>query len=556
MKFIIGTMILLTAFSLNAQNLINDILFIDEAGLRSLPGQNFILPLPADNDTLVLTVNTGELFTEMYKAHNILNNPQINVSEPANYTTLHIAAFPTDPFQYTLRASRILREYFKKNGSLELYLDPKIRIEDYVFFPALGSTPIINALIYAIANFYSDQQFLVVEQIPFFSGHAASVTNFKYPNVTFQPYRNPDEVKPLPGQKVIEFVTSPNNPNGDCRKPNPLINADIILADFAFAVPAYGRFGDGCKENNLEWIREARDAGKLVYSFGTASKQFGKTGERVGYIWLDFTNQGVERSGIKTTDIFPFFANFIAAGGFFSSQAGYLFLDTISALTTNRKANRSIFRDLNATINERQRLLEVELKDRYGDLNVELVSVPGSPTAFFKFSNIPFPANQIFQDTNTYVSNGLAYGEDSSFVRINLTGPSFDMATFLNRLANKPHKYSPEEVFFSSAHKCECRIITHNQSPYDLTPGNCQLNVDTSDGDVIIRLVDFTSFTQYFPININKISKDCNKVFIQSEEECTYFTSGSQSYFWEQTGFFERGKWKKLLRDDEDIDEE
>ena len=128
------------------------------------------------------------------------------------------------------------------------------------------------------------KNFSFVEQAPFYLGHPNAVTGiFNYPNARFLAFHDPSEIAASPGEVLVEFVTSPNNPDGKFRK--PLTQAQIIIADFVFASSAFGDDGKGYVDKNIAWIKEARSQVERVFSFNSASKQFGKTGARCGYIW-------------------------------------------------------------------------------------------------------------------------------------------------------------------------------------------------------------------------------------------------------------------------------
>lgn len=111
-----------------------------------------------------------------------------------------------------------------------MFFDP--RETNYAFCPSNGSLQIIFALVYAIATTEPQKQFLFVEKIPYYSFHEHAVTFRPYPNARFQGFNDPSEVKPKPNETVVEFVTSPNNPDGTFRK--PYTQANIIIADLVF----------------------------------------------------------------------------------------------------------------------------------------------------------------------------------------------------------------------------------------------------------------------------------------------------------------------------------
>ena len=159
---------------------------------------------------------------------------------------------------------------------------------DYIFSPSNGSLQIIFALVYAIANSEPDKKFLFVEKIPFYSFHEHAINYRPYANARFQGFKDPSEIKPNSNETVVEFVTSPNNPDGEFRK--PYTDAKIIIADFVFASPSFGSDGTGYIKENLLWISKARTEGKHVFAFNSVSKALGRPGSRLGYMWFPMSD--------------------------------------------------------------------------------------------------------------------------------------------------------------------------------------------------------------------------------------------------------------------------
>ncbi|MBS0652462.1 MAG: hypothetical protein JSR39_02930 [Verrucomicrobia bacterium] len=208
---------------------------------------------------IYLQPNTAQLFTELYQAYGLLNPPAKTIIESALYLdqSTYPSILPMQPSNQAIfdHASGVLSEFHRRVGDLELYLDP--HNPKPFFYTAAGSKQLIVALVYGIVMSEPQKKFLFVEQAPFYSGHPNAVTElFNYPNARFQAFHDPAEIKLEPGEVLVEFVTSPNNPDGKFRK--PLTDASIIIADFVFASSAFGSNGTGYIEENIEWIREAR----------------------------------------------------------------------------------------------------------------------------------------------------------------------------------------------------------------------------------------------------------------------------------------------------------
>ena len=99
----------------------------------------------------------------------------------------------------------------------------------------------------------------------------------------------------------------------------------LLLPDFVFASTAFGKDGTGYIEKNKKWIREVRAAGKHLFSFNSASKQFGKTGARCGYLWYPIYDS-------YAAAIFPKFFGFISSSTVAGGTIGLAdFLNLIKA---------------------------------------------------------------------------------------------------------------------------------------------------------------------------------------------------------------------------------
>lgn len=195
---------------------------------------------------IYLQPNITQIFRELYQAYGLANPPKRTSFDNALYLDQSTpkTIFPMQPSNIEIfdHASKILSEFHCRVQDLELYIDPA-KPKPF-FYTASGSKHLLVALAYAIVMTEPDKKFLFVEKAPFYSGHPSAVTGiFKYPNGRFQGFHDVSEIKPEPGEILVEFVTSPNNPDGMFRK--PFTNAPIILADFVFASSAFGSDGTG-----------------------------------------------------------------------------------------------------------------------------------------------------------------------------------------------------------------------------------------------------------------------------------------------------------------------
>lgn len=395
---------------------------------------------------IYLQPNITQIFTELYQAYGLANPPKRTSFDNALYLDQSTpkTIFPMQPSNIEIfeHASKILSEFHLRVQDLELYIDPA-KPKPF-FYTASGSKHLLVALAYAIVMTEPDKKFLFVEKAPFYSGHPSAVTGiFKYPNGRFQAFHDASEIKPETGEILVEFVTSPNNPDGKFRK--PLTNASIILADFVFASSAFGSDGTGYLTQNIEWVRQARKDGKHVFSFNSSSKQFGLTGARCGYIWYPMDDS---YAALIFNKFFGFISASTVAGGTIGMAEFLNLIQAYGDLPDNGKALRD---DCRKSLFKRHELCEMELIRKYPGSTV--LSIPGSPTFFAKIHDARIPcfaaSEVILKDLDIALNNGDQMGESSEFIRLNLSGASQDFVTFLNRLAGQ-ERYTVKDVMMIS----------------------------------------------------------------------------------------------------------
>ncbi|MFI5342732.1 MAG: aminotransferase class I/II-fold pyridoxal phosphate-dependent enzyme [Chlamydiales bacterium] len=502
-------------------------------------------PNSKENDASILYLrpNTTQLFTELYQHYGLLHNPETTVIERAPYLDQVGAPhpFPMQPADRAIfnHAEGILKDFHTRSGNLELFLEPGNK--ETFFYTGSGSAQIIYALVYAIATTFPERQFLFVEKIPFYSGHHASVALlFHYPNARWQGFKDPSEINLLPDETLIEFVTSPNNPDGVFRGPST--NAKIIFGDFVFSSSAYGN-GRGYLDENLAWVRKARAAGKKLYSFNSSSKQFGKTGCRTGYIWFPMNDDFSSR-------IFPQFFNFISLSTIGSSTAGLSeFLDLISAFLERKDAGKKLRHDAYESLVKRHEIVAKEVLLRYPGSSI--VSIHGSPALFARLSDPRFPKQSareiIFDDIRTSVSGGVPFGETDEFFRVNLTGYSAELAELTNRLAGF-QKYHPADFLIVSEQVCQKVKIcgrTEQNTRYVANPNNCVILADAKQGPIEIVLPDFIDYDASHVITIKKMDHSCHQVKVISKNFTQTLTRKSNTIQvqWRQPNFL-NGRWR------------
>jgi aspartate/methionine/tyrosine aminotransferase len=483
--------------------------------------------------------NETPMFTELYQRYGLLNPPALHVFDSSIYLgqpgkkTLLIPS--SDAFFNDVDQS--LRAYHKRIGNQGLFLDPKETKP--TFCPSNGSLQTIFGLVYAIATTEPEKHFLFVEKIPFYSYHEHAISYRPYPNARFQGFNDPSEIKPKPEETLVEFVTSPNNPDGTFRQ--PYTQANIIIADFVFASPSYGSDGTGYIKENLAWISKARAEGKHVFAFNSVSKALGKPGYRLGYMWFPMSDS-------YAASIFHNFFSYtwkLTVGGSTPGVADALNL--ISALLKLPDAGQALRTDAFNTIVKRHNLVKTELLKRYP--GTEVTSIEGSPTLFAKLhtDGKKIPAEDIiFKDLNVAVDNGNTMGATDDFIRINLCGYSGDLAEFLNRLA-KTKKYNAAELLVSSANHCTQTLVHRETTHYVANPNDCNIDVDAQDANVQITLPAFINYQRSNLITIRKIDSTNHSILVKANNISIALQKKDEELHlqWTQP-FFMNGQWHTI----------
>ncbi len=486
------------------------------------------------NQPLVdLTTNIAQIFTELYENYNILDNEPLNVFENA----LYIEGDQSRSIK--TRMNQALQNYHRNEGTMGLYINPNENINNQVFIAGNGSTQLYKGLVYALATSYPDKEFLFVQKIPYFGGHRDAVDKvFNYPNATYQGYDDPSEVNPDTGTIIVEFVTSPNNPTGEFRKPafkSTLNNPYIILGDFVFTSASFGVTGNGYIDLNLEWLEEYRNDDTLIMSYNSASKQFGHTGDRYGYMWFPMYDE-------FAAGIFSQLNNFLAITVGSNLQGPSNFLNLLGPL---EKEGKLIRKDTNESLKSRSDILSAALTERYpGTL---ITNVRGSPLMFVKIndSRINLPevtaADVILADTNVKTVPGSVSGADDTYVRINIMAFSEDLAIFANRLVGNKSYYRDD--FLISCSKSNTLTICDN---YVTNPGNKKIVVDAYHHDIKVKLPKYLGYEQRQKLVIKRSDDSYHCVKIVSDEfKIKLFPCGYVVLKWSQP-FYENGSWEIL----------
>jgi aspartate/methionine/tyrosine aminotransferase len=495
--------------------------------------------------TIFLQPNTTQIFTELYQANGLLDPLERTFFEEALYLDQSAPPppLPLQPSNQAIfdHASQVLSEFHKQVGDLELYIDPN-KPKPF-FYTAAGSKHLIAALVYGIAMTEPEKKFVFVEQAPYYSGHPDTVKGlFHYPNARFLSFHDPSEIHLEPDEVLVEFVTSPNNPDGKFRK--PLTNARILIADFVFASSAFGEEGaGGYLEKNLAWIREARSQGKTVFSFNSASKQFGKTGARCGYIWYPIYDT-------YAASVFKKFFSFISSSTVAGGSIGLAdFLNLIKMFLDMSDTGKALREDCRKSLVKRHILVEKELLSRYPGSKV--ISIPGSPTFFVEIKDERIPkqkaAEVLVNDVKTVVNPGEPMGESNAFVRLNISGYSQVLVEFLNRLAHKK-KYTVDDVFISTTRVCNRKKLIgfkiNLQTVYAAHPGDCYIEADATDGVIEILFPPFIDYENSSVITVKKVDASIHHVKVKSDN-FTFTLKKAEDKIqvqWSQP-LYQDGKW-------------
>lgn len=500
-----------------------------------------LLNAQENQTTIYFQPNTTQIFSELYQAYGLLNPPERTFFDEALYLDQSIppAKQPLQPSNQTIfdHADTVLSEFHTKMNDLELYIDPS-KPKPF-FYTAAGSKHLIVALVYSIVTSEPQKKFVFVEQAPFYSGHSDAVTGlFNYPNARFVSFHAASEIKVEDDEILVEFVTSPNNPDGTFRK--PVTQAEIIIADFVFASSAFGGDETGYLKENLAWIREARAKGKHIFSFNSASKQFGKTGSRCGYIWYPLHDPFAH-------SIFNKFFGFISSSTVASGTSGLAeFLNLIKAFLDLPDNGKALRQDAKKSLMKRHELVEKELLKRYPGSKV--ISIPGSPTFFAKIQDARIPQKDAWEvmrdDFNVVVNNAKTMGETSEFIRMNLSGYSQGIAEFLNRLAGET-KYQVTNLLLVSKNVCSEKIVI--DAVYFVKPGDCSIKADASKNPIDIYLPNFFGYPT-IDLHITKTDKSANPVVIKTSQDKIYLKSSDDTLHMQwREAFYSNGSWQKKV---------
>lgn len=479
----------------------------------------------ASSSPLDLSTNVAQLLTELYRAHGILDTPPSVAIENSLYAEGEQAVSGIEA------ASELFRAYHADEGTLELFQNPAVPADLQPLQMGTGSTQLFNALLYAMAETYPEQTFRVIQKIPYFGSHRKAATLFAYPNLTYEGFHTPADVPPRqPGERFVEFVTSPNNPDGERREPTWEMDPDIIIGDFVFASSMFGPGGTGYVEENKAWLRRARGGtAKTVFTFNSASKQFGFTGDRVGYMWYPMYDT-------FALGMFDKVARFLSTTVGVGLRGVQNFMHLLPLITGSR--GRRVRRQANRILVARNHTVASAIALRYpGSVNVGLA---GAATLFMTISDGRISptltaADVIKQDTNVTVIKGSEFGGNDAQVRVNLMATRFDIDAFIRRLTDRA---TPSPVPLHP----RCQTIRVCANVFYATPGLG--TIEAARGCQIIVLPPFLGYEGPLRISIRNVDS-CRPVRVRTKGEkkdlCVPHGESVQ-VVWIQP-FYANGRW-------------
>lgn len=270
--------------------------------------------------------------------------------------------------------------------------------KDTLIITGLGSSQVIMGLLYALSRLIDEVR--CYEQNPSHILHQNIVNLSK--EVWLSDYRSK--------QPTIEFVTSPNNPDGAIRI--PISNADIILWDAVYAWPCYGY-----NLAQLVTIMNRETIGKSYIPIFSFSKSHGLAGQRLGYALIPPSIQKRYPTLISLYDQFTM----ISTMGTCRSGEGIC-----RVIGNNYKA----FPSIRNTLEERYESVSSKLKALYP--NIQILSPKGFPYLWIYLKDMNL--YDILLSYSIYVSPGNLFNSSNEYIRINLMAsiPSIEKLLSLN----------------------------------------------------------------------------------------------------------------------------
>src|SRR4029079_4473292 len=124
----------------------------------------------------------------------------------------------------------------------------------------------------------------------------------------------------------------------------------------------------------------------------------------------------------------------------------------------------------------------------------------------------------LLEDWGVVVNSGKTMGETDEFIRMNLSGYSYHLVDFLNRLAGE-NKYKIKDVLLTSS-TCPQSVVAAKDgynTIYFVKPGDCVILADALKGPIEIQFSPFIGYDSA-EIEIKKTDTSNNPIVIRNEK--------------------------------------
>lgn len=334
------------------------------------------------------------LIEEWWKLHNISITYQI-----------------TSHTQYCLQGLQELEKYIR---ILHQTIAPHQKIDQHEVVLGIGATQLLHAAIYAACIQHAEKKsgdnhlFLkplyFTHQTPGYLDSKDSIETLRELNAVWIDYKDADKIPP---HDLVEFVTTPNNPNAKILK--PVTKAKYVIRDRVNHWPCY------MTASNDEFLRDDLSADWL--SVFSLAKILSFSGSRVGYAF------------VKDPQIAHNMRHYIIRDTHGVASDGEIHcLFALRYLFENDKLI-SYMNWLSLQLKKRwERLMEVIPKTE-----LELINNQG-PNAWVK---TPSKAEDYLRKKyHVLATYGPEYGAEDVYARLNITCSNNEFEEFLKRLKN------------------------------------------------------------------------------------------------------------------------
>lgn len=391
------------------------------------------------------------LYNEIYEKHNLLEF--ILANEIQKDSTLYKSPGLLGA-DYGPHMENEVRKMIKDIGR---YIPSK---EDHILF-GNGSTNLIYTIIHIFARYIGTKHVVVTEQSPYYDAHKHIAEENGCEWIPSENLNRENTKQKF----LIEIITSPNNPDGEFRKPFKGFIPHVIIADLVYDWP--WTMDPKCSEkkfSNQVWMDEYNIKGSLIFPINSFSKSFGLAGQRCGFVFwpIDYctkmvsgmfyddsncehtfhqyaakNNSSSKNWTLDSTQLLAMAQRFIAfctygisPDAFYACQAvNLLYLDKDQYLI-------NALEEINCILKDRRKKLEC-LLSRHG---FEVRSGPGLASIWGKLvdekekSKTKNTTNWFRKNFGLLVYGGELFNSSKWYARINLLISTKDFDTLVERL--------------------------------------------------------------------------------------------------------------------------